>query len=259
MLKVKHLNSTMQSFPRCNAQAQHLKYSSSAKLWSSEKTRQVVNEHHMMQRRAEKLCHTRPAVACGMREHARKKLGDISIRLITHLLNGFRFVRATPYMDIYALLSVKQMNIFHLGVYMMLKEPAWFFCYGELPTPQTVERTKRTFDSLCTGILQQLNKFLGEIYRYSNGAQIGVYILKSEGREGLNGAFTDGNLSGMLELADLKNVDMISVLLGALLDCAYEESHTCPSTAVFTEYADLMNSVCGWDGCRKWTSNKMSC
>lgn len=57
-----------------------------------------------------------------MREDAKSKLDGISIHQITHMLRDFPFVGDTPYLDIYALFSVKPMYILHIGVPRMLKE-----------------------------------------------------------------------------------------------------------------------------------------
>lgn len=59
-----------------------------------------------------------------------------------------------------------------------------------------------------------------------------LYIRNSQGSKGLNGMFTDGALADMLDAADIKQLVMISPFIGALIDRACAESHTCLFTTV---------------------------
>lgn len=61
----------------------------------------------------------------------------------------------------------------------------------------------------------------------------------------LNGVFTDDGVPGMNEAADIKKLDIISPFVGALSDRICTKSSTCAFTAVFTEYVDVVNQVCG--------------
>lgn len=60
--------------------------------------------------------------------------------------------------------------------------------------------------------------FLEKMSRYSDGTKIALYIHNSEGLQGLNGVPIDVVLTGMLESANIEQVDMISPFNGALLD-----------------------------------------
>lgn len=68
-----------------------------------------------------------------------------------------------------------------------------------------MQRTVRTFDSLRTVILMQLNKFIDKIYLNSEGSKMGLAIRNTGGRPCLNGMFTEDCLEGMFEVADMKN------------------------------------------------------
>lgn len=76
-------------------------------------------------------------------------------------------------------------------------------------TIKNVQRTIHTFASLRTEILRQVNAFLDEITRQSDGSQVGLWIRNTEGRPMLNGVFTGDDLADMLEAADIKKLDLI--------------------------------------------------
>ena len=202
-----------------------------------------------------------PAVGRVMRDSAKKILDDKSIHPLIPVLSDFPFVGATSYLDIYALFSVEPMHVFHLGVSRLLKEVAAERLRStELTTTnyRTVYRTTRTFSSIRNAILRHVNRFIDEASRHTDGTNIGLYIRNTEGRPGLNGVFTEEGLAGMLEAADMKKVDIISPFIGGILDRVCGECDAAPVTTVFTQYVDIMNSVCGCNGRNHWSDDDVS-
>lgn len=53
--------------------------------------------------------------------------------------------------------------------------------------------------------------------------------------------FNDDGLAGMLEAADIKNLEMISPFIGALLDSICSQCDTFPITEVCMKNVDVMN------------------
>lgn len=101
------------------------------------------------------------------------------------------------------------MHIFHLGVSRMSKDAATEHLRSTTHTTyqyKNVQRTMRTIFILRTVILLQVNTFVDEIFKYSNGTQVGLSIRNTERRPGLNGFFTDDALDGMLEVVGIKTL-----------------------------------------------------
>lgn len=142
-----------------------------------------------------------------MKEEARKILDEQYIHHLIPLLWDFTFVGMTPYFDVYLIFIVEPMNLFHLGVSRMIKEAAMERLRCTMKTTdhyKNIQRSVRTFESLQLPIIRQINKFVKEISTQADGAPLGLCVRNSEEWPGLNGAFTDHGLAGMLEAADIK-------------------------------------------------------
>lgn len=125
-----------------------------------------------------------------------------------------------------------------------LKEAAMeHFGPPQKPLTATEQQTTRTFGSIRKARLRKVNKFMESIYRYPDGTKIGMYIRNSLGCAGLNGGFTDGCFLALIEMVDIKKLQIISPFIGALVYLGCAESHNCPVTTVFTDYVDIINSV----------------
>lgn len=74
----------------------------------------------------------------------------------------------------------------------------------------------------------------------------------------MNRVFINDSLDCMLEAAYIKKVDIISPFIGALIDRTCTESDTCPITAVFTEFVDVMNQVYDHNGRKIWTTSDIT-
>lgn len=70
--------------------------------------------------------------------------------------------------------------------------------------------------------------------------------------------FTDHCLAGMLEMAYMKTLYMISKFIAALIYRVCVEYHKYLTKIVFTENMDIMNNVCWLNGSQKWTVFKNS-
>ena len=261
MLGVRYSNRTMQPCPRCHVPVQDMKHSKIGDTRSVDETRNVLSEFEALLSASDGIRVNRPAASRALKDRAKKKLDDISVQPIIPVLSQFPFVGATPYLDIYGLFSVEPMHVFHLGVSRMIKDAATdrLRC-NELRTDhyRTVDRRMRSFPSIRPAILRQVNAFVDEVSRKSDGTPIGLYIKNVDGRPGLNGMYTDEGLTGMLEAADIKKLDMISPFIGGIFDRVCGESETCPITTVFTEYVDVMNKVCGHNGRDVWSGSDIS-
>lgn len=99
---------------------------------------------------------------------------------------------------------------------------------------KNAQYTVRTFESLRLSIIRMINKFVDERSIQEDGALLRLFVRNSEGRPGLNGVFIDDGLEGMIEAVDIKKLDMISTLIGTLLDHICGESESFSVTNVFT-------------------------
>jgi len=53
----------------------------------------------------------------------------------------------------------------------------------------------------------------------------------------------------------MKKIDIISPFIGGIMDRVCGESNSAPVTTVFTQYVDIMNSVCGSNGRMRWSAD----
>lgn len=137
----------------------------------------------MMHSTGEIFCQNRSDVVRVMTEQAKNNLDDIYIHPITLGLSKFLFVDSTPYLDTYALFSVQQMHIFHLGLSSISKEASLERLRSITQTTdnyRAVKQTTCTLVFLLTAILRQVTKFVEEFSRYSKRTQTGLYIRNSE-------------------------------------------------------------------------------
>lgn len=86
-----------------------------------------------------------------------------------------------------------------------------------------------------------------EVTQHSECMQLGLHVKNADSRSGINGAFNDDYLAGMLEAVDIKKLDIIYSFKGALLHCVCGEVRKCSVTAVFPEYVEIMQFVCGYN------------
>lgn len=75
-------------------------------------------------------------------------------------------------------------------------------------------------------------------------ARLGLYMKNYDGKASMEGIFTKDRLTGMLEAADMKPIDMISPFAVALMDCVSGPVNTCPNTNMFTDYVEIMSVSC---------------
>lgn len=100
------------------------------------------------------------------------------------------------------------MNLFHICVSRLLKETATEHLRC---TTKKAEQYKfaqhcmRTFTSLRTRLLREVNMFIDLVTNKCDATQLGLYIQNTEGSTGLNGAFNDDGLVNMLEAAVIKD------------------------------------------------------
>lgn len=86
---------------------------------------------------------------------------------------------------------------------------------------------------------------------------IGLDAKNGDGRTCMDVMSNEHSLTGMLEAADMKRIDMIYPLLGALMDRVSSENKTCPMTTIFTGYVDIMRGVCGITKRNIWTEEEL--
>lgn len=73
----------------------------------------------------------------------------------------------------------------------------------------------------------------------------------------MDGLFTKEGITGMIVTSDMKRIDIISPILGALIDCVSDEQKTCPIANMFTAYVDIMRYMCGITKGDKWKEEEL--
>ena len=196
-----------------------------------------------------------------VRIHAEALLKDRSMHDIRPVLMDFPFMGSAPILDVFQMFSLEPMHVLHLGLSKMLKNCA-------LERLKSIDRTttkwytpgpaSRTFNSIRTRLIRQLNKFVEKTTIECDGVRLGLYLINVDGKYGLNGLFNREGITGMLEACDMIKIDMISLFFGALLDRACDEVQECPMTTMFTDYVDMKDDICGTWKRDKWEEADVS-
>lgn len=84
-----------------------------------------------------------------------------------------------------------------------------------------------------------------------------LHMKNSNWNADIDGLSTKDVLTNMLEEADMIIIGMIYPLIGALMDLVSREESTCPITTMFTDYVDIMSTVCGITKYSKWNEDEL--
>lgn len=95
-----------------------------------------------------------------------------------------------------------------------------------------------------TRIVREASTFIDEATNISDGTQLDLYIRNTEKSPALNGLFTNKGVTGILEAAYIKQLDMLSPFIGALIDLLLGKSEGRPITTILTDYKDVLNHGC---------------
>lgn len=102
-----------------------------------------------------------------------------------------------------------------------------------------------------------MNKFVENVTMSDDSLRIGLYVKNCSGRADRDGFFSNDILTGMLKAADMKRINMISQLPGALMDHVSDDSNACPINKTFTDYVDIMSDFCVITKIFKWNEEKL--
>lgn len=182
----------------------------------------------------------------GKVEEANKLLSDYSLIEMIPFLEDFPFVGLDPVLDMHYIFSFEPLHNLFLGISKLLKA-----CLSERLRSAILQtsaiRTRggnvRTvnFRTVRMIVLTGINRLLSHIQRLSplNGVRIDFSKGGSSGHEkGLYGQ--EGNLIGMLEGKDYRNLDFIFPFVGMFVDRVCDEVSTAVSTELFVLYAEIL-------------------
>lgn len=74
----------------------------------------------------------------------------------------------------------------------------------------------------------------------------------------MDGIFTKKCITGMPEASNMKIIDMISRLVGALMDYVSDESKTCHIKTMFTKHIDSRRYLCEITKRGKWKEGELA-
>lgn len=201
----------------------------------------------------------------GKYDASEKLLDEYSLVDMIPFLHDFPFIGLDPVLDMHIIFSYEPLHNLFLGISKLLK-----VCLSErlrsivLQTSAvlTVGGKKRTtfFRTVRMTILTGINRMLSHIQRFSpmHGIRIDFSKGGSCGHEkGVYGA--EGNLIGMLEGKDYRNLDIIFPFVGVFVDRLCDELSTAKSTKLFVHYNDLLRTSLsyGSTGSVMWNETKV--
>ena len=201
----------------------------------------------------------------GKNREGEEVLSDYSLIDLLPFLHDFPFMGLDPVLDMHIIFSFEPLHNLHLGISKLLKS-----CLSERLRSTELETSevsirggkKKTFPfrAVRMVILTGINRMLSHIQRYSpiSGVRIDFSKGGSDGNEkGLYGP--EGNVIGMLEGKDYRNLDMVFPFVGMFLDRACGETTTAVSTNLFVMYVEIVQESLSYtpDGTTMWNENKV--
>ena len=199
----------------------------------------------------------------GQRASSESLLRDYSLTEQLPIMSGFPFAEIHSSLDVHSIFMVEPLHQFHSGISKDLKRCASERLRSEiifttsLPSKSNIKR-RTTIKNVRMTILNGLNKMLAHIQKTSpmNGLRVD-FAGRDKGDYG-NGLFnSEGNLMGMLEANDYRSLDMVSPFMGMLFDQCSDKMETAPTTGVFVEYVDIMQTALSYDNKTTWTMNRI--
>ena len=177
-----------------------------------------------------------------------KLLDEYSLVDMVPFLHGFPFIGLDPVFDMHVIFSYEPLHNLYLGISKLLK-----VCLSErlkstnLQTSAILSRGGKTrttsFRNVRMTILTGINRMLSHIQRFSpvHGMRIDFSKGGSSGHEkGVYGP--DGNLIGMLEGKNYRNLDIVFPFVGMFVDRLCDEVSTANSTKLFVHYIDMQQT-----------------
>ena len=199
----------------------------------------------------------------GRKEAADSLMDEYSLTDQIPSLNKMPFLELHPTLDMHYIFTFEPLHGFNLGISRELKK-----CLSErlrsdslstdtLPTKKGVYRT-RTFKTARMIILNAINRMLSHIQRSSSAKGLRIDFSSTSKGDNGNGLYgKDGKLVGMLESKDYRSLDMVFPFVGMLCDRCCGEESSAPSTRLFVQYVDIMQSSMSYRGSQEWCNEKI--
>lgn len=185
----------------------------------------------------------------GRNREADDILREYSLTEFVPSFHDFPFMGKHRVLDFHSIFMFEILHNFHLGISRMLKTclserlKSTILKTAKVPTNGGNIRTA-CFRTVRMTILAGINRMLAHIQRYSPAKGLKIDFAKggtAGDEKGLYGA--EGNLIGMLEGKDYRQVDTIFPFIGMFLDRCSDEVHSALSTNVFVLYVEIMQTA----------------
>ena len=235
ILPVKNGNSSKRNCHRCLAETKSFNDFTSISRRDGSKTVSTILK-------------SRDLRSAGKIDAAESLLSEYSLIDMIPFLQGFPFLGKHPVLDMHIMFSYEPLHNLYLGISKLLK-----VCLSERlkstshHTSSILTRAgnRRTtsFRNVRMTILMGINKMLSHLQMFSplQGTRIDFSKGGSSGNEkGVYGS--DGNLIGMLEGKDYRNLDVVFPFVGMFVDRLCDETSTAVSTKVFARYVDMLQT-----------------